>query len=79
MNTNYSENNYIVLVGKITSEKVFSHEVYGESFYIFNLEIPRLSGTADCIPVTISERLIAVEKSSSSAHKRIDEIIERME
>ena len=59
MSTNYSENNYITLVGKITSEKVFSHEVYGESFYIFNLEIPRLSGTADCIPVTISERLIS--------------------
>lgn len=59
MNTNYSENNYIILVGKITSEKVFSHEVYGESFYIFNLEIPRLSGTADLIPVTISERLIS--------------------
>ena len=59
MNTNYSENNYLVLVGKITSEKVFSHEVYGESFYIFNLEIPRLSGTADCIPITISERLIS--------------------
>ena len=59
MNTNYSENNYIVLVGKITSEKVFSHEVYGESFYIFNLEIPRLSGTSDCIPITISERLIS--------------------
>ena len=59
MNTNYSENNYIILVGKITSEKVFSHEVYGESFYIFNLEIPRLRGTADLIPVTISERLIS--------------------
>ena len=58
MNTNYSENNYLVLVGKITSEKVFSHEIYGESFYIFNLEVPRLSGTADCIPITISERLI---------------------
>lgn len=27
----------------------------------------------------ISERLIAVEKSSSSAHKRIDELIERIE
>lgn len=58
MNTNYSENNYLILVGKITSEKVFSHEIYGESFYIFNLEVPRLSGTADCIPITISERLI---------------------
>lgn len=59
MNTNYSENNYLVLVGKITSEKVFSHEIYGESFYIFNLEVPRLSGIADVIPVTISERLIS--------------------
>ncbi|MBO5412867.1 MAG: single-stranded DNA-binding protein [Clostridia bacterium] len=58
MITNYSENNYLELVGKITSEKVFSHEIYGESFYIFNLEVPRLSGTADCIPITISERLI---------------------
>lgn len=59
MVTNYLENNYIILVGQITSEKVFSHEIYGESFYVFNLEIPRLSGTADCIPITISERLIA--------------------
>ena len=57
--TNYSENNYLVLVGKITNEKVFSHEIYGESFYVFNLEVPRLSGTSDCIPITISERLIS--------------------
>ena len=59
MITNYLENNYLVLVGKITSDKKFSHEIYGESFYIFNLEVPRLSGTADCIPITISERLIS--------------------
>lgn len=58
MVTNYSENNYLILVGKITSDKKFSHEIYGESFYIFDLEIPRLSGNADIIPVTISERLI---------------------
>ena len=58
MITNFSENNYLVLVGKITSEKKFSHEIYGESFYIFNLEVPRLSGTSDIIPITISERLI---------------------
>lgn len=58
MVTNYSQNNSLVLVGKVTSEKEFSHEIYGESFYSFNLEIPRLSGTADIIPITISERLI---------------------
>ena len=48
-----------MLVGKITSEKKFSHEIYGESFFNFDLEIPRLSGISDIIPITISERLIA--------------------
>lgn len=58
MDTNYSENNQLVLVGKVTSEKRFSHEIYGESFYIFDMEVPRLSDAQDVIPVTISERLI---------------------
>ena len=58
MDTNYLENNYLTLVGKVTGEKKFSHEIYGERFSIFNLEIPRLSGVADIIPITISERLI---------------------
>ena len=59
MITNYTENNYLSLVGEIISEKTFSHEIYGESFYLFNLSIPRLSGNSDIIPITISERLIA--------------------
>ncbi|MBO5413879.1 MAG: single-stranded DNA-binding protein [Clostridia bacterium] len=58
MNTNYSENNQLVLVGKVTSDKKFSHEIYGEKFYIFDLSVPRLSGNADIIPITISERLL---------------------
>ena len=62
MNTNYSDNNHLVLVGKVASEKRFSHEIYGESFYIFDMEIPRLSETFDLIPITISERLISDDK-----------------
>ena len=58
MDTNYLENNYLTLVGRVTSEKQFSHEIYGERFYSFDLSIPRLSGNADLIPVTVSERLI---------------------
>ncbi len=38
-----------------------SHEIYGERFYIFDLEIPRLSGNSDIIPVKISERIITDE------------------
>ena len=58
MDTNYSDNNHLVLVGKVTSEKRFSHEIYGEKFYIFDMEVPRLSNTSDIIPVTASERII---------------------
>ncbi len=58
MDTNYLENNYLTLVGRVTGEKEFSHEIYGERFYIFKLGIPRLSGNEDIIPITISERLI---------------------
>ena len=58
MITNYSENNYLVLMGKVTSEKTFSHEVYGEKFYSFDLEVPRLSEISDIIPIMISERLL---------------------
>ena len=61
MDTNYLENNYLTLVGKVTGEKRFSHEIYGERFYVFNLSIPRLSGNADIIPITVSERLINEE------------------
>ena len=61
MDTNYLENNYLTLVGKVTGEKRFSHEIYGERFYVFNLEIPRLSGNADIIPITVSERLVEEE------------------
>ncbi len=61
MDTNYSDNNYLILVGKVATEKKFSHEVYGESFYVFSLEIPRLSGTSDIIPITVSDRLLTGE------------------
>lgn len=61
MDTSYLENNYLTLVGRVTSEKAFSHEIYGERFYSFDLSIPRLSGAADVIPVTASERLFTDE------------------
>ena len=58
MNINYLENNQLILVGKIVSDKNYSHEIYGEKFYVFNLEVVRLSSTVDIIPITVSERLL---------------------
>ena len=72
MDTNYLENNYLTLVGKVTGEKKFSHEIYGEKFYTFNLSIPRLSGNADVIPVTISERLLTTQDVFIGAKLQID-------
>ena len=58
LNTNYSENNHLVLIGKVVSDKNYSHEIYGEKFYVFDLEVVRLSSTVDIIPITVSERLL---------------------
>ncbi|MBR2861716.1 MAG: single-stranded DNA-binding protein [Clostridia bacterium] len=52
-------NNKIILCGKVIEEPQFSHEVFGEKFYVFKLEVNRLSGQADVLPVMISDRLIA--------------------
>lgn len=52
------DTNVVEVVGKVYSELEFSHEMYGEGFYNFFLEVPRLSNSADILPVTISERLM---------------------
>ncbi|NBI05431.1 single-stranded DNA-binding protein [Senegalia massiliensis] len=55
---NVANSNSVTIVGKVVEDKVFSHEMYGESFYIYNIEIPRLSEHTDILPVTVSERLL---------------------
>lgn len=52
------DTNIVTLVGKIVSNKEFTHEMYGEKFYRFFLEVPRLSDYVDRLPITISERLL---------------------
>ena len=52
------QNNRVFLKGEIVTEAKFSHEVYGEGFYEMDVLVKRLSGQADVLPVTISERLI---------------------
>ena len=48
--------------GEVVSEFSFSHEVYGEGFYMIELSVPRLSDTYDVIPLLVSERLMDVTK-----------------
>ena len=54
------ENNRVSVIGTIVSGFTFSHEVFGEGFYMVNLEVRRLSDQTDVIPLMISERLVDV-------------------
>ena len=57
------ENNQVVIAGEIVSGFTFSHEVYGEGFYMVEIAVSRLSNYADYIPVMVSERLIDVTQN----------------
>ena len=59
-NSKTAENNLVSLSGIISEECVFSHEVYGEGFYIFKMEVKRLSDNEDILPITVSDRLLDV-------------------
>ncbi len=59
MNYLAEKNNKVYISGEIITEAEFSHEVYGEGFYEMNVLVKRLSGQADILPVTISDRIIA--------------------
>ena len=57
------ENNQVIIAGEIVSGFTFSHEVYGEGFYMVEVAVNRLSNYADYIPVMVSERLIDVTEN----------------
>lgn len=44
-------NNIITLRGELVQLPEFSHENHGKQFYRFELNVPRLSGTLDTLPV----------------------------
>ena len=50
--------NQITVRGQLVDLPVFSHENHGRRFYRFYLDIPRLSGNSDCLPVIAEERIL---------------------
>jgi len=57
------ENNQVTIMGEIISDFVFSHEVFGEGFYMVDVSVRRLSNSEDIIPLMVSERLIDVSQN----------------
>ena len=68
MNYVTEKNNKVYVLGEIVSDATFSHEVYGEGFYEFFVKVMRLSGQADILPITVSERLIAGGELQKGKH-----------
>jgi hypothetical protein len=56
-------NNQVIVAGEIISDFQFSHEIFGEGFYMVDLIVSRLSDTHDVIPLMVSDRLFDVEHS----------------
>lgn len=54
------ENNQVSIMGKVASGFTFSHQVYGEGFYLIDVLVKRLSDSEDRIPLMVSERLVDV-------------------
>ena len=54
------ENNQVSIMGQIVSQFTFSHQVFGEGFYLVDIMVKRLSDSEDIIPVMVSKRLIDV-------------------
>ena len=55
------ENNNVQIGGEIVKLPEFSHEVFEEKFYKFEIKTKRLSEYDDILPVIVSERLVNVE------------------
>lgn len=47
-------------MGEIVSDFAFSHEIFGEGFYMVDVRVERLSDSIDIIPLMVSERLLDV-------------------
>lgn len=50
--------NSAIITGKVCEAPVFTHSIFGEAFYTFKVEVPRLSDYTDILPITASERLL---------------------
>ena len=57
------ENNQVSMMGKIAAGFTFSHQVFGEGFYMVDVLVSRLSDTYDTIPLMVSDRIMDVEEN----------------
>ena len=52
------DENGLFMRGRLIEPLTAEHEAYGETLYLGKIEIMRLSGTADTLPITVPGRLM---------------------
>lgn len=65
------DNNQVYMMGEVVSDFQFSHEVFGEGFYMVEIAVNRLSNYADYIPLMVSERLVDTSQDYTGELVRI--------
>ena len=65
------ENNKVKISGMVCSGFTFSHDVFGEGFYIMTVEVKRKGEALDFIPVMVSDRLVDIEKDYSGMYVEV--------
>lgn len=66
------DNNQVNIAGEVVSDFTYSHDVFGEGFYVIDISVNRLSETYDIIPVMVSERLMNVKESCKGSYVEIN-------
>ena len=67
--------NQIILTGNLAGAPRYSHENHGRRFYAFPLEVERLSGTTDTLPVLAPLELAETMTLCSAAHDNRAELL----
>ena len=62
------DNNQVTIAGEIMGGFTFSHDVFGEGFYVMDISVGRLSESNDIIPIMVSERLVDVKRDYTGMH-----------
>lgn len=66
------DTNKVHIIGTITEDFIRSYTTCGEGFYSTTVQIKRLSGACDSIPLTVSERLVDVNASWAGCRVEVD-------
>ena len=62
------DNNQVTIAGEVMGGFTFSHDVFGEGFYVMEISVGRLSDSNDIIPIMVSERLVDVKRDYTGMH-----------